>query len=112
MSCRASKIEGTVGSPQLRPDAALKRHEASSREPSGFGPTFQLQGATMFGIGTPVLGFIGGIGMPELLIVGFIVLILFGSRLPGVMRSLGQGVVEFKKGVQGIDEEAESSKKG
>jgi Sec-independent protein translocase protein TatA len=28
------------------------------------------------------------------------------------MRSLGQGVVEFKKGVQGIDEEAESSKKG
>ena len=52
-----------------------------------------------------------GIGTTELLIVGFIVLILFGSRLPGVMRSLGQGVVEFKKGVQGIDEEKESSEK-
>ena len=52
-----------------------------------------------------------GIGVPELLIVGFIVLILFGSRLPSVMRSLGQGVVEFKKGVQGIDEEKESPKK-
>jgi sec-independent protein translocase protein TatA len=73
-----------------------------------------MQGANMFGIGTPVLnlfGFLGGIGMPELLIVGFIVLILFGSRLPSVMRSLGQGVVEFKKGVQGIDEEKESSEK-
>lgn len=52
-----------------------------------------------------------GIGTTELLIVGFIVLILFGSRLPGVMRSLGQGVVEFKKGVQGIDEEKEASDK-
>lgn len=71
-----------------------------------------MQGAIMFGIGVPgmqLVGFLGGIGMPELLIVGFIVLILFGSRLPTVMRSLGQGVVEFKKGVQGIDEEKESS---
>jgi len=52
-----------------------------------------------------------GIGTTELLIVGFIVLILFGSRLPGVMRSLGQGVVEFKKGVQGIEDEKETPKK-
>jgi len=59
-----------------------------------------MQGAIMFGIGTT-----------ELLIVGFIVLILFGSRLPGVMRSLGQGVVEFKKGVQGIEDEKETPKK-
>ncbi len=46
-------------------------------------------------------------GWPELLIVGFIVLLLFGSRLPSVMRSLGRGVTEFKKGVQGEDDEAE-----
>ncbi len=51
-----------------------------------------------------------GIGTTELLIIGFIVLILFGSRLPSVMRSLGQGVTEFKKGVQGIDEEGSSEK--
>lgn len=50
-----------------------------------------------------------GIGLPELLIIGFIVLVLFGSRLPNVMRSLGQGLVEFKKGVQGIDEEKEQT---
>ncbi|HEX5445049.1 MAG TPA: twin-arginine translocase TatA/TatE family subunit [Pirellulales bacterium] len=53
-----------------------------------------------------------GIGTTELLIVGFIVLILFGSRLPGVMRSLGQGVVEFKKGVQGIDDEKDDKARG
>jgi sec-independent protein translocase protein TatA len=39
----------------------------------------------------------------ELLIVAFIVLLLFGSRLPGMMRSLGRGVVEFKKGLNDQD---------
>jgi sec-independent protein translocase protein TatA len=46
-----------------------------------------------------------GMGLPELVIVGLIVLVLFGNRLPSVMRSLGQGLVEFKKGAQGIDDE-------
>lgn len=63
----------------------------------------------MFGIGNAphLVAFLGGIGTTELLIIGFIVLILFGSRLPSVMRSLGQGVTEFKKGVQGIEDEKE-----
>jgi sec-independent protein translocase protein TatA len=38
-------------------------------------------------------------------IVAVIVLLLFGNRLPQVMRSLGQGVVEFKKGLAGIEDE-------
>ena len=42
-----------------------------------------------------------GLGPMELLIVAGIVLLLFGSRLPKVMRSLGEGIVEFKRGVQG-----------
>lgn len=49
-------------------------------------------------------------GMPgplELSILAIIILLLFGNRLPGVMRSLGRGVVEFKKGVQGIEDELE-----
>jgi len=41
----------------------------------------------------------------QLLIVGMIVLLLFGNRLPSVMRSLGQGRVEFKKGMQGIEDD-------
>lgn len=45
-----------------------------------------------------------GLGPTELLIVGVIVLLLFGSRLPKVMRSLGEGIVEFKRGVQGIED--------
>jgi sec-independent protein translocase protein TatA len=40
-----------------------------------------------------------GLGPWELLMVAVIILLLFGSRLPSMMRSLGRGVVEFKKGL-------------
>ena len=39
----------------------------------------------------------------ELMIVALIVLLLFGNRLPSVMRSLGSSVTEFKKGVNEAD---------
>ena len=45
---------------------------------------------------------------PELLIVLVVVLLLFGNRLPGVMRSLG-GVTEFKKGIEGIEDDLSGS---
>ena len=42
---------------------------------------------------------------PEtMIVVGLIALLLFGNRLPTVMRSLGQGVTEFKKGLEGTPE--------
>ena len=37
-----------------------------------------------------------------LLVIG---LLIFGRRLPEVGRSLGKGIVEFKRGVKGLDEE-------
>ena len=48
---------------------------------------------------------IGMPGLPELLIIGFIMLLLFGNRLPSLMRSLGRGVVEFKQGLHGVDDD-------
>lgn len=53
-----------------------------------------------------------GYGMPgpmEMMVIAVIVLLLFGNRLPSVMRSMGRGIVEFKKGVQGIEEEVEKA---
>lgn len=55
----------------------------------------------------PLLGWMPG--PLELIIVGVVVLLLFGTRLPSVMRSLGRGVVEFKKGIQGIEDDVDSS---
>ncbi|MBN2578781.1 MAG: twin-arginine translocase TatA/TatE family subunit [Pirellulales bacterium] len=52
-----------------------------------------------------------GLGTTELIIVAVIVLLLFGSRLPSVMRSLGRGVVEFKKGIQGIEDDMDTAAK-
>lgn len=40
-------------------------------------------------------------GAPELIACSVVVLLLFGNRLPSVMRSLGIGITEFKKGIRG-----------
>lgn len=50
-------------------------------------------------------------GPTELMIVAGVVFLLFGHRLPSMMRSLGAGVVEFKKGMQvGAEDEPEATK--
>lgn len=56
---------------------------------------------------TPLPAFLGfgAPGLPEMMIVGVIALLLFGKRLPEVARSLGKGIVEFKKGVRGVEDE-------
>jgi len=43
------------------------------------------------------------------LLIAIVALLLFGKRLPEVGRSLGRGIVEFKKGVQGIEDDLEQS---
>lgn len=49
------------------------------------------------------------IGSSELLLIGGIALLLFGGKkLPEMMRGLGQGVREFKKGVNDTKETDEN----
>lgn len=45
----------------------------------------------------------------EWLIILIVALLIFGKRLPEVMKSLGRGIVEFKKGVKGVEDEVEDS---
>ncbi len=54
-----------------------------------------------------LLLFFGPTGMSPLalLVILVIALLMFGKRLPEVARSLGKGIVEFKKGVKGIEED-------
>ena len=45
----------------------------------------------------------------EIIVVLVIALLLFGTRLPKVARSLGQGVSEFKSGLKGVKNDVESA---
>jgi sec-independent protein translocase protein TatA len=55
------------------------------------------------------LAFLGSLGPMEIAIVGGVMLLMFGNRLPSVMRSLGKSVVEFKKGVAGIEDDLDQA---
>ena len=56
---------------------------------------------TLFAFGMP--------GPTEMLVIGVVAILIFGNRLPSVMRSLGKSVTEFKKGVAGIEEELDTA---
>lgn len=47
-----------------------------------------------------------GLGMTEILVIAFIVLLLFGGKkIPELMKGLGKGVKSFKEGMKEIDDE-------
>jgi sec-independent protein translocase protein TatA len=61
-------------------------------------------GMTFWTFSRPALAF----GMPgtfEWIIIMIVALLIFGKRLPEIMRSMGRGIVEFKKGIRGIEDE-------
>lgn len=54
---------------------------------------------------------IGGLGPWELGIILVIVLIVFGAgKLPGIGSSIGQAIKNFKKSMQGKEEDKEQKK--
>ena len=56
--------------------------------------------------------FIGGIGMPEILLIVLVVLLLFGGKkIPELMKGLGKGVRSFKEGMNGLEKDDTSGGK-
>ena len=46
------------------------------------------------------------LGMPEIIIIAIVVLVLFGGKkLPELMHGVGKGIPDFKKGMNGIEDE-------
>lgn len=49
-----------------------------------------------------------GLGAPEILLIAFVVLLLFGAKkIPDLMKSMGKGVKSFKEGVNGLENTGE-----
>jgi sec-independent protein translocase protein TatA len=49
------------------------------------------------------------LGPMEMLIIMGLMVLLFGKRLPEVSRSLGKGIIEFRKGLHGVADDLDSS---
>jgi len=50
--------------------------------------------------------FLGPLGTPEIIIIAFAILLLFGGKkIPELMKGIGKGVKNFREGVKGIEEE-------
>lgn len=48
----------------------------------------------------------GNLGLSEVLIIAFVVLLLFGGKkIPELMRGIGKGVSSFKQGMNDIQDE-------
>jgi sec-independent protein translocase protein TatA len=57
-----------------------------------------------------ILLFLGGVGMQEILVIGLVVLVFFGSKkIPEFMKGLGKGVREFKDGVKQVNDDVNAS---
>ncbi|MBU1088238.1 MAG: twin-arginine translocase TatA/TatE family subunit [Candidatus Omnitrophica bacterium] len=53
----------------------------------------------------------GRFGMPELVLILFILLLLFGaSKLPEIARSMGQSINEFKKTMNAKEDKGKADK--
>jgi sec-independent protein translocase protein TatA len=50
------------------------------------------------------------LGAPEIIIVLFIILLLFGAKkLPELAKGMGKGIKEFKKGIQNVSDGIDSA---
>jgi sec-independent protein translocase protein TatA len=58
---------------------------------------------------TPTFALLGEMSIIHWIIVAAIGILLFGKRLPEVGRSLGKGIIEFKKGLKGLEDDLDTS---
>ena len=59
-----------------------------------------------------MLGFLGGLGGPEVILIVLVVIIFFGAKkIPELARGLGKGIREFKDATKEIKDEIDDAGK-
>ena len=58
---------------------------------------------------TDTLAFFGSLSWTEVILIAAVAVLLFGNRLPELGRSLGKGIVEFKKGIKDVEKDIDQS---
>jgi len=62
-------------------------------------------------VGVPAAGILGGIGVPELLIILVVVLLIFGPKnLPKLGSAIGRTVKGVREGLDGVNAELDEDK--
>ena len=56
-----------------------------------------------------ILAFFPSFGPTEMIVIAGLGLLIFGNKLPDVGRSLGRGLVEFKKGLKGVKDDIDDA---
>jgi sec-independent protein translocase protein TatA len=51
---------------------------------------------------TPVPAFLDGIGFSEMLVIGFLAILVFGGNLPDALKNLGRAYAKFRKGLSDV----------
>ena len=60
-----------------------------------------------------MLGLIGPLGLPEILVILAIILLLFGGRkIPELARGLGEGIRNFRSGMKEEDKDEKNGENG
>jgi sec-independent protein translocase protein TatA len=62
-------------------------------------------------ISSILLGFLGGLGTGEIIVLALVILLLFGAkRIPDLARGIGKGIKEFKDARNGEESKEDKSK--
>jgi sec-independent protein translocase protein TatA len=61
---------------------------------------------------SPLFANFFGLGVPEMMLLAVLGVLLFGRKLPEISKYLGKSIIEFKKGMRGLEDNLDDNSAG